>query len=252
MSIAGDSYPPPPWHHRNVLRLTVLCRAQNPAALHRWIQPPLRPIPNDPDFAVFFIHIPTIDECGEAYESHECGLLVPVLDPTGDGIGATIAFMIVDNDVALCGGREIWGYPKKLGHVTIDAETTTRVVCRTSNMRYRDAAEREIFSVEATLDGTHSGVSQSLERFGPRFIRKSVPSAYGPYLQSDELIRVSITDVVIRSETTGRAGVILGDSPELLSDAGPITVLGAVGRVSDYTLQYGLTVQTAGRDPLRA
>ncbi|HRP77778.1 MAG TPA: acetoacetate decarboxylase family protein, partial [Aquamicrobium sp.] len=114
----SPNYPAPPWTYTGARVLNFACRAANPAALAAWIPQGLRHRGEPGEFAVWFAHVPNIPEIGPDYSSNECGIVIPVA--TEDGIGgSTFAIMLVDNDVALAGGREIWGYPKKLAQVEI-------------------------------------------------------------------------------------------------------------------------------------
>jgi acetoacetate decarboxylase len=55
-------------------------------------------------------------DCSFGAQYREAGLFVHVR--TGSGVGIHCPWMIVDDDVALILGRELLGYPKKLGEVT--------------------------------------------------------------------------------------------------------------------------------------
>ena len=71
----------------------------------------------DDVFEVFILKNNKIDGL-ENY--NEGGLIIPC--SYKDLSGACMSFEYVDSDDALCAGREIWGYPKKIGEIEFNVE----------------------------------------------------------------------------------------------------------------------------------
>jgi len=75
---------------------------------------------NPPMATIFFANYP-IFPFGEPYR--EAIMMVHVRTPLGKGIHCN--WILVDNDVALIGGRDFLGYPKKLGELTFSENDGT-------------------------------------------------------------------------------------------------------------------------------
>jgi acetoacetate decarboxylase len=84
----------------------------DPAIARRWLPPPLR-LAKPHRARVFTGYFP-INTFGSVY--HEAGIFVDVVHGLARAIYCP--WMIVDDDVALISGRELLGYPKKLGEIT--------------------------------------------------------------------------------------------------------------------------------------
>ena len=84
----------------------------DPAIARRWLPRPLR-LAEPGRARVFTGYFPT-NTFGSVY--HEAGIFVDVMH--GRSRAIYCPWMIVDDDVALIAGRELLGYPKKLGEIT--------------------------------------------------------------------------------------------------------------------------------------
>jgi acetoacetate decarboxylase len=98
----------------------------DPAAARRWVPWPLRPA--SPAGAMLFIAWFPTNTFGSVYR--EAGLLLHV-----EHFGRSAVFcpwMIVDDDVALILGRELLGYPKKMGEIDLhrDGDRISAVATR--------------------------------------------------------------------------------------------------------------------------
>lgn len=99
----------------------------DPKSMRRWLPPGIRLAePGRAD--LFTAHFP---DCNYGSVYHEAGLFVHIKTVRGTGIHCP--WMILDDDVALILGRELLGYPKKLGEIdwhldghTIRAEASRR------------------------------------------------------------------------------------------------------------------------------
>lgn len=246
MTQPSANYAAPPWTYTNARILNVACRAARPEELYRWLPESLVPRHDDGTFVLWFAHVPAIPELGEDYTSTECGIVIPVRTREGNHEGSTFALMIVDNDVALAGGREIWGYPKKLGDLSFAEQGEGNVVAQARHKSYRDASTPAIATVRARMDGSGDDVVDLVASLEPRYLDRTVPSAYGPEHLSREVLRVAHRDARIHSEILrGTAEVTFGATHEGFDQLGPIETLGAIFRVVDFVLPYAQRLDKA-------
>jgi acetoacetate decarboxylase len=235
---ASPCYAPPPWTYTRARILNVVCRAQRASGLRRWVPAPLELIGNDGLFVMFFLRVPAIPELGKHYHSTESGILIPTGTPDGRVKGSTFALMIVDNDVALAAGREIWGYPKKLGSVRFEESETQRICAAAHHMSYRDGEGGALFGVDVVLDGSGRDLTPIVSQLEPRLLRRVIPDPYAPVVQSVEVLKVVHVPGRLYEERTGRGNAYVGRSAERLDELGEIETLGATFRVCDFTLPY--------------
>lgn len=246
MTLPSANYPEPPWTYTNARILNVACRAAHPAELYRWLPDSLVPRHEDGTFVLWFAHVPAIPELGADYTSTECGIVIPVRTRDGGHVGSTFALMIVDNDMALAGGREIWGYPKKLGDLSFAEAGEGNVIAEARHKAYRNAAAPAVASVRARMDGSGADVTELVASLEPRYLERTVPSAYGPEPQSREVLRVAHRNARIHSEIRrGTAEVSFGVTDEGFDRLGPIETLGALFRVVDFVLPYAQRLEQA-------
>lgn len=235
---ASPNYAPPPWSYTGARILNVVCRASNPDALGGWVPSPLSLSRDDGLFVLFFLRVPRIPELGEHYHSTECGILIPARTANSPVHGSTFALMFVDNDLALAGGREIWGYPKKLGTIHFDETDAGRLKAAVHHMPFRDGEGRMIFSAEVDFDGSGDRLWDIVAGLEPRLLRRAIPDPYSATAQSIEVLRVVHTAGKIYEQRSGRANVRIEASEEQLHRFGEIEVLGATFRVCDFVLPY--------------
>jgi acetoacetate decarboxylase len=233
----SPAYARPPWSYTGARILNVVCRAANPAGPARWVPAPLKAAAEDGLFVMFFLRVPSIPELGAAYHSTESGILIPATSADGSVRGSTFAIMFVDNDVAQTGGREIWGYPKKLGTVAFH-EQGDRVTAEARHQPYRDGAGGSIFSTEVELDGSGEAMWPLVAGLEPRLLRRAIPDPYGPEAQSVEVLKVVHTAGRVYEQRSGRGTARLGDTAEGFADWGSVETLGATFRVCDFVLPY--------------
>ena len=99
----------PPFYYRNVKRITVLYETEEEAALG--LLPEGLELPLPPTVAVTFFDAPftTLGAYRSAYVRLSC---LWQGHPK-----AYVCYQVVTGDAAMTAGREIWGFPKKLGDV---------------------------------------------------------------------------------------------------------------------------------------
>lgn len=84
----------------------------DPKEMRRWLPPGIR-LAEPARADLFTAWFP---DCNYGSVYHEAGLFVHI--KTAQGIGIHCPWMILDDDVALILGRELLGYPKKLGEIS--------------------------------------------------------------------------------------------------------------------------------------
>src|SRR5688572_23831841 len=117
MPLNRPSYPPGPYRFVDREYLIITYRT-DPAALARVVPKPLEIV--DPVVKYEFIRMPDSTGFGDYTES---GQVIPV---KFDGeIGGYVHAMFLDDDPPIAGGRELWGFPKKLASPTLSVESDT-------------------------------------------------------------------------------------------------------------------------------
>ncbi|WP_124713308.1 acetoacetate decarboxylase family protein [Mycolicibacterium nivoides] len=102
----------------------------NTATMRRWLPPGVRPAtPGRAD--VFTAWFP---DCSYGSVYHEAGIFVHI--KAGRRTGIHCPWMILDDDVALILGRELLGYPKKLGEIEWSGDGDT--IAATASRRGHD------------------------------------------------------------------------------------------------------------------
>lgn len=238
-TLSSVNYPAPPWTYTQARILNVACRAQYPNELYRWLPDALVPLQQDGTFVLWCAQVPNICELGADYSSTECGIVVPVRTRSGDHHGSTFVLMIVDNDIALTGGREIWGYPKILGDLDFREAGEGNVHVQARHKSYRSRSAPLVMEVQATMDGKGENISALVNALEPRYLERVVPSPYGPESQSREVLRVAHRDAHVSLEKTcGSAEVQFGATVEGFERLGSIEARGAMFRVCSFVLPY--------------
>ncbi len=116
MPATGPAYPPPPWRYRDC-RILVLTLRSDPEVVKRLVPAPL--VPNADGVVMMWLgNMHAIEPFELDYL--EYGLGVPVEHDGKPGIYCTHLYL--DDDTAIAGGREIWGWPKKLAAMAFNVE----------------------------------------------------------------------------------------------------------------------------------
>jgi len=194
MPLTSPSYPPGPYRFvdREYLIITYETEME---ALRAVVPEPLEIAA--PQVKYEFIRMPDSTGFGNYTES---GQVIPV---TFEGVaGGYVHSMYLDDDAPIAGGREIWGFPKKLAQPSLNAQKdvllgtldygTVRVA--TGSMGYKHRA----------LDTAR--IKASLET--PSFLLKIVPHVdCTPRIC--ELVRYFLEDVTVKGAWEGPAGLEL-------------------------------------------
>lgn len=178
-----------------------------------------------------FIRMPDSTGFGDYTES---GQVIPVR--FGDQIGSYVHSMFLDDDAPITGGREIWGFPKKLaqpklaneGEVIVGTMHYGSQLCAVGTMGYK---HREI-DAEALRAGLRA----------PNFLLKIIPHVDGrPRIL--EIVRYYLEDIRISGAWTAPAALAL--HPHVMADVARLPVLevlDAVHFIADLTLGTGEVV----------
>ncbi|MFC8102692.1 acetoacetate decarboxylase family protein [Streptomyces sp. NPDC057363] len=232
-------YPEPPWDYVNASILNIVARVGRPENLDRFLAPGVS-VQEGQDTVVFtFLDVPNIPQMGPDYHSCEGGMIVPVT-AGGGARGGHFAFMLVDNDVAITAGREIWGYPKKLADVRMRRVSDDEITARATHHPFRQWNTAGALQVRVRLDGSADGLWDGMKSFEPRILSRRVRSPKSGRPEGWALLAVEGRTVRVHERASGSATLDIGASPqEGLDQLGPLDVLGALYTRCDFVLDYG-------------
>jgi acetoacetate decarboxylase len=233
MPLHNPAFPPGPYKFYNREFIIIRYRT-DPALLHKLVPEPLVPAGDTVNYE--FIRMPDSTGFGDYTES---GQVIPVHYKDKDGTvqeGGYVHAMYLDDDSPIAGGREIWGFPKKLAKPVVAHENETlvctlhfgSVLCASATMGYK---HREI---------DREPIRQSLAR--PNFMVKIIPHVdCTPRIC--ELVRYYCEDVTVKGAWSGPAALQLFD--HALCDVARLPVrevLSATHFITDLTLGLGEVV----------
>ena len=228
MPLTNPSYPRGPYRFVNREYLIISYRT-DPEALRAVIPAPLEF--TDAIVKYEFIRMPDSTGFGNYTES---GQVIPV---TFNGVaGSYVHSMYLNDDAPIAGGREIWGFPKKLAEPKLRAEKDTLVgtldygTIRVANgtMGYKHRA-LDVVKVAASLSA-------------PGFLLKIIPHVdCTPRIC--ELVRYFLTDITVKGAWEGPAGLELFDHALApVAELPVLQVLSATHILADLTLGLGEVV----------
>lgn len=228
MPLTSPAYPPGPYRFYD-REFFIITYRTDPEALRKVIPAPLEF--GEPVVKYEFIRMPDSTGFGDYTES---GQVIPVTF-RGER-GSYVHAMYLDCDPPIAGGREIWGFPKKLAspQLSVDKDTLVGVLrfgpvpVAVATMGYKHRA----LSNEA--------VKASLE--APNFLLKIIPHVDGSP-RICELVRYCSGDVTVKGAWEGPAALELFHHALAPVAALPVLeVLSASHILSDLTLQLGTVV----------
>jgi len=141
--------------------------------------------------------------------------------------------MYLDDDAPIAGGRELWGFPKKLAKPKIEVESDVLV----GSLHYGS-----VLCVSATMGYKHRYVDHDIvlkSMKAPNFILKIIPHVDGS-ARICELVRFNLEDITLKEAWTGPAA--LGLFPHALADVARLPVREVVSALhfkADLTLGLG-------------
>jgi len=225
MPLTNPSYPPGPYRFVD-REFFVITYRTDPAALRAVVPHPLRVV--EPLVKYEFIRMPDSTGFGAYTES---GQVIPV-EFEGQR-GGYVHAMYLNDDSPIAGGREIWGFPKKLAEPSLTIEKDTLI--GTLNYGPVRVATGTMGYKHKTLD--HRDVKTSLE--APSFLLKIIPHVdCGPRVC--ELVRYYLQDLTVKGAWSGPAALELHNHALApVADLPVLEVKSGVHIVTDLTLGLG-------------
>jgi acetoacetate decarboxylase len=225
MPLHSPAYPPGPYRFVDREYLIITYRTDR-ELLEKVVPKPLELV--DAIVKYEFIRMPNSTGFGDYTES---GQVIPVRF-NGESGGYTHA-MFLDDEPPIAGGRELWGFPKKLAHPSLKVEHDTllgtldygSVRIATGSMGYK----HKNMSCEVVV--------RSMQE--PGFLLKVIPHVDGTP-RICELVRFGLGDVQIKGAWTGPAALEL--HPHALAPVAALPVLEVISGlhvIADLTLNLG-------------
>jgi len=229
MPFTNPAFPPGPYRFVNREYFIITYRT-DPERLRAVVPEPLEV--SAPLVHYEFIRMPDSTGFGDYTES---GQVIPV---TLNGVaGGYTHAMYLNDHPPIAGGRELWGFPKKLAAPTLEVDIDTlvgqldygpvRVATATMGYKHR------------TLDA--EAVGRQLAA-APNFLLKIIPHVDGS-ARICELVRYFLQDVTVKGAWTGPAALSL--FPHALAPVAELPVLEVVEArhiLADLTLGLGEVV----------
>lgn len=228
MPLTSPAYPVGPY--RFVDREFLIITYRTDAARLRALVP--EPLQIDEPLVKFeFIRMPDSTGFGDYTES---GQVIPV---TFQGRkGSYSHCMFLDDHPPIAGGRELWGFPKKLAKPTLKAEIDTLV--GTLDYGAVRVALGTMGYKHQALD--HGAVLAGL--LAPNWLLKIIPHVDGTP-RICELVEYSLKDVTLKGAWGGPAALTLqSHALAPLNELPVLEVVSAVHLIADLTLDLGAVV----------
>ena len=237
MPLTNPAYPPGPYRFTNREYLIITYRT-DAAKLREVVPEPLELDQREALVKYEFIRMPDSNGFGDYTES---GQVIPV--SFRGRKGSYTHCMFLNDEGPIAGGRELWGFPKKLAQPTLRTEIDTlvgtldygplRVATGTMGYKHRAA---DLAQVRASLAA-------------PNFLLKIIPHVDGTP-RICELVEYDLEDVVLKGAWAGPAALQL--SHHALAPVAELPVLEIVSAVhilADLTLGLGKVVHDYLRQP---
>jgi acetoacetate decarboxylase len=228
MPLTSPAYPLGPYrfYHREFLIITY---RTDPQKLRALVPEPLKV--EEPLVNFEFIRMPDSTGFGDY---SECGQVVPISFQGRKG-GYTHCMFLNDHP-PIAGGRELWGFPKKLAEPTLKTEIDTlvgtldygpqRIAIGTMGYKQKQA---DLAAVKASLAA-------------PNFLLKIMPHVDGTP-RICELVEYHLTDVDLKGCWTGPAQLTLfSHALAPLAELPVLEVVSGMHIVADLTLGLGKVV----------
>ena len=228
MPLTSPAYPIGPYTFTNREFLIITYRT-DPQKLRELVPEPLEV--GEPLVKFEFIRMPDSTGFGDYTES---GQVIPV---TFKGrAGGYSHCMFLDDHPPIAGGRELWGFPKKLAKPTLHDETDTLV----GTLDYgsmRIATGTMGFKHKAA---DHAAIEASLR--APNFLLKIIPHVDGTP-RICEIVEYYLEDVKLKGAWTGPASLTLASHALApLAELPVLEVVSGVHIIADLTLGLGKVV----------
>ena len=225
MPMHNPAFPPGPYRFVDREYLIITYRT-DPDALRKLIPAPLELA--EPVVKYEFINMPDSTGFGHYCES---GQVIPVT-LNGEAGGFTLAMYLNDHP-PIAAGRELWGFPKKLGQPDLRVHTDTL-------MGTLDYSEFRIAT--GTMGFKHRGLDHAVARSAleaPAFLLKVIPHVDGTP-RICELVQYGLTDVTVKGAWTGPGGLDLRHHALApIADLPVLEILSTVHIIADLCLPLG-------------
>ena len=225
MPFHNPAFPPGPYRFVDREYLIITYRT-DPVLLRAMIPAPLEM--TEPIVKFEFINMPDSTGFGHYCES---GQVIPV---SFNGVeGGYVHSMYLNDHPPIAGGREIWGFPKKLGLPELRVHTDTLM----GTLDYSDfrVATGTMGFKHRALDA--AAIKKSLE--SPTFLLKIIPHVDGT-LRICELVQYALSEITIKGAWSGPGALDL--KPHALAPVAALPVLeilSATHIIADLTLPLG-------------
>ncbi|HEV3429053.1 MAG TPA: acetoacetate decarboxylase [Paraburkholderia sp.] len=228
MPVHNPAYPRPPFRFVN-REYFIITYETDPDALRAIVPEPLKPENNLVHYE--FIRMPDSSGFGDYTES---GQVVSVRDPQGRLANYTHS-MYLDDEGPIAGGREIWGFPKKLARPVLGVDGNDTLLGTLDYGTQRVAT--------GTMGYKHHVLNNEDERRKladtPNYLLKVIPHVDGT-ARICELVRFYLRDVTVLGAWSGPAAIEL--HPHALAPVADLPVRRVVGArhvIANLTLDIG-------------
>lgn len=228
MPVHNPAYPRPPFRFIN-REYFIITYETDPDALRAIVPEPLKPENNLVHYE--FIRMPDSSGFGDYTES---GQVVSVRDPQGRLANYTHS-MYLDDEGPIAGGREIWGFPKKLARPVLSVDGNDTLLGTLDYGTQRVAT--------GTMGYKHHVLNNEDERRKladtPNYLLKVIPHVDGT-ARICELVRFYLRDVTVLGAWSGPAAIEL--HPHALAPVADLPVRRVVGArhvIANLTLDVG-------------
>jgi acetoacetate decarboxylase len=228
MPLTSPAYPPGPYRFVDREYLIITYRT-DPQVLAQFVPAPL--LVTEPVVKFEFINMPDSTGFGHYCES---GQVIPV---SFNGVkGAYVHSMYLNDHPPIAGGRELWGFPKKLGEPELHVHKDTLM----GTLDYSDfrVATGTMGFKHTALD--HGPIMASMS--APNFLLKIIPHVDGKP-RICELVQYCLSDIQIKGAWSGPGALDLHDHALApVADLPVLEVLSTVHILADLTLPLGEVV----------
>jgi acetoacetate decarboxylase len=228
MPLTSPAYPIGPYRFYNREYLIITYKT-DPEKLRELVPEPLQV--EEPLVKYEFIRMPDSTGFGNYTES---GQVIPVSFKGRKG--SYTHCMFLDDHPPIAGGRELWGFPKKLAKPTLRAESDTligelyygplRIAIGTMGYKHKAA---DLSAVKASMAA-------------PNFLLKIIPHVDGSP-RICEIVEYHLTDIDLKGAWTGPAGLeLFSHALAPLAELPVLEVVSATHILADLTLGLGKVV----------
>ncbi len=238
MPLASPSYPKGPYRFIN-REYFIVTYQTDPDIIREQLPEPLEP---DGSNTVLFEFIKMPDSSGFG-DYTESGIVIPAKFQ-GESVNFT-SQMYLDDDPPIAGGREIWGFPKKLAKPNLETYEDTltgtldyagqRVAMGT--MRYKQEQITYDLNGETVCTSCVESLAKKMSKTQVNL--KLIPDVDGS-LKIAQLVAYNLTDVTIKGAWSGSARLhLIPHVNAPVADLPVLKVIGGMHFIADLTLPYG-------------